>query len=105
MAKAEPKQLEKENKRGLRRKQAKGRSRKKAQKHKIHPRIQLFEWLLGEYEDQTPESGTSIERWRLLNPNVIEGIAVLKKGDDKIFEERMRIFYDEGLRQVFLDLP
>lgn len=105
IVKTAPKQLEEENKRGLRKKQAKGRSRKKAQKHKIHPRIQLFEWLLGEYEDQTPEAGTSIERWRLLHPNVIEGIAVLKKGDDKIFEERMRIFYDEGLRQVFLDLP
>lgn len=103
--KSMPKQAEQLNKRGLVSKRAKAKSRKKAIRHKIHPRIQLFEWLLGEYEDQTPEAGTSIERWRLLGPNVIEGIAVLKKGGDKIFEERMRIFYDEDLRQVFLDLP
>lgn len=100
-----PKEAEQMNKRGLVSKRAKEKSRKKVVRHKIHPRIQLFEWLLGEYEDQTPEAGTSIERWRLLGPNVIEGIAVLKKGEDKIFEERMRIFYDEDLRQVFLDLP
>ncbi len=87
--------------RGLRSRK-KNSSKRKA--NNMHTQIRMFDWMLGQFQDNSLDQGRSIETWRLLNPNTIEGVGVLMKGDDKIFEEKMLILHDPTQNRVLLKM-
>jgi hypothetical protein len=92
----------KSKRRGLKsRKNNKSKNRKA---YDMHPRIKIFDWMLGKFEDKSLNQGKSIESWRLINPNTIEGVGILMKGNDKIFEEKILIVHDPTQNRVFLKM-
>lgn len=102
-AKTEQKDYSASRKSGLRSRKANKKS-KNRKAYEIHPRIRIFDWMLGEFQDKSLDQGKSIESWRLLNPNTIEGVGVLMRGKDKIFEEKMLIVHDPTQNRVFLKM-
>lgn len=70
---------------------------------KIHPRLQMFAWLLGRWSEQRVD-GTSYEEWQLKSNTIITGKGYKIKDGDKLFEETMMIFFDEKLQQIFLSI-
>lgn len=88
---------------GLRSRKANKKSTNR-KSYEIHPRIRIFDWMLGEFQDKSLDQGKSIESWRLLNPNTIEGVGVLMRGKDKIFEEKILIVHDPTQNRVFLKM-
>jgi hypothetical protein len=66
--------------------------------------LKIFEWLLGQWTDEEEEGGIAYENWRWINANTIEGIGTKIKENNKIFEERLSIYYDNSLKQVFLKM-
>ncbi len=92
---------------------AKGTSRKgiiskpssKAKKYKspmatAHPRLQPFGFLLGKWVDDNEMEGKSHEYWTLKDANMLVGKGYKLNGNERIFEEMMRIEFRHN--QVFL---
>lgn len=71
---------------------------------KLAPRLRLFGWLVGKWEDKTRYDGYSYEEWTIKDANTLQGRGFKYKGKDRVFEERMSIFFDEKLQQVFLSM-
>jgi hypothetical protein len=65
----------------------------------------IFEWLLGQWVDNEEEGGKSIEIWRKVNSSSIECTGSKISGKNKIFEEKLSIYYDQNLKGVFLKMP
>ncbi len=70
---------------------------------KIHPRLQMFSWLVGRWSEQRVD-GVSYEEWQIKNNYSIIGKGYKLKDGDKLFEENMMIFFDEKLQQIFLSI-
>lgn len=71
------------------------------------PQLQIFDWMLGEWTDSDMEGGESHEVWKRITPTTIEcnGYRLKRKGKEKIFEEKITIYFDPALKQVFMKMP
>ncbi len=92
------------NKRGIVASKAK-KITQKTLKMKLHPRLQLFRWMLGKWVDKNESEGKSYEKWQLKSPILLQGKGYkLSSQNERIFEEIMTIEYRPNVRQVFLIL-
>lgn len=69
--------------------------------------LQIFDWMLGEWVDKDVDGGESHEVWKRISPTTIEcnGYKLKRKTKEKIFEEKISIYYDPSLKQVFMKMP
>ncbi len=49
-----------------------------------------FDWLLGTWRGNL-QHGTSVERWKKVEDNILEGIGYIVRAEDTLFMERMRL--------------
>jgi hypothetical protein len=83
----------------------KNKSQKKDNVQRLEGKMQIFEWILGQWIDLEEEGGVSTENWRRINNYSIECLATKIKDKNKIFEERLTIYFDQKMNQVFLKMP
>lgn len=80
-------------------------AKQRSESQMLDPHLNVFEWMLGQWIDEEEEGGKSYETWRWVNPTTIEAVGTKMKGNNKIFEERLSIYFDPTLKQVFLKMP
>jgi hypothetical protein len=83
----------------------KTKSSKRDNSQRLEGQMYIFEWLLGQWVDNEEEGGKSIEIWRKVNSSSIECTGSKISGKNKIFEEKLSIYYDQNLKGVFLKMP
>jgi len=83
----------------------KSKSSKRENSQKLDGQMQIFEWLLGQWVDNEEEGGKSIEVWRKVNNNSIECTGTKISGKNKIFEEKLSIYFDKESKTVMLNMP
>lgn len=71
---------------------------------KLNSALQLFEWLLGSWQDTKQYEGVSYEEWTMRDPNTLvgKGYVVNLDKNSKLFQEQIRLEYRPEWRQVFL---
>lgn len=72
---------------------------------KLEGPMQIFQWMLGNWADTELDGAKSYESWRYVNPYSIEGTGSRMLDKNKIFEEKIKIYFDPALKQVFLKMP
>lgn len=83
----------------------KNKAQKRDNAQRLEGKMQIFEWILGRWIDHEEEGGKSTENWRRINAYSIECLGSKIKDNNKIFEERLTIYFDQKLNQVFLKMP
>jgi hypothetical protein len=83
----------------------KTKSSKRDNSQRLEGQMYIFEWLLGKWVDNEEEGGKSIEIWRKVSNSSIECTGSKISGKNKIFEEKLSIFYDQNLKSICLKMP
>lgn len=76
-----------------------GKTKKKARNRSG---LQMFDWILGEWNDKSQITGTSYEAWTMKTETVLQGEGIVMKGNSKIFQEKMELVFKNN--QIFLVL-
>jgi len=83
----------------------KNKALKRDNSQRLDGQMQIFEWLLGQWIDKEEEGGRATENWRKVNGSSIECVGTKVNGKNKIFEEKLIIYFDKDQNHVFLKMP